>query len=363
MCFVDKLLHMGAHEQVCERHGVQLIVDEAHGAHLGLHPQLPRSAMQQGACVAVQSTHKTLGALTQAAMLHVGHAARAGLEGRIRRHLAVLHTSSPSYLLMASLEAAAHDAAVPSFWDEPLAAADTLRSSLIKAGLPCLCSDVRKFGSVGTVDVPSPAAASETASVSACVQPAHVAVAALDPLRVTCLATAWGVSGFELYRRFEARGVVAELATERCVVFALGAGSRMTDAERAVACVRTLRAELCSEIYPSRIPVPHGSQCDVAPEPCRAHAQTMAAGELMDMRAVLDAEAERVPASRAVGARSASLVSVYPPGIPALVLGQVITAGTVARLQQAVSQGARIVGCSADLSDLQICSDDLQHRA
>ena len=50
--------------------GIPLLVDEAHGAHFGLHPGLPPSAMQQGADVAVQSTHKTLGALGQASMLH-----------------------------------------------------------------------------------------------------------------------------------------------------------------------------------------------------------------------------------------------------------------------------------------------------
>jgi len=47
-----------------------LIVDEAHGSHLGLHPGFPPSAMQQGADVAVQSTHKTLTSLGQSSMLH-----------------------------------------------------------------------------------------------------------------------------------------------------------------------------------------------------------------------------------------------------------------------------------------------------
>jgi arginine decarboxylase len=50
--------------------GMPLVVDEAHGSHFGLHPGLPPSAMQQGADVAVQSTHKTLAALGQASMMH-----------------------------------------------------------------------------------------------------------------------------------------------------------------------------------------------------------------------------------------------------------------------------------------------------
>lgn len=57
--------------RVCHLQGVPLIVDEAHGAHLGLHPALPASAMQQGADLAIQSTHKVLTGMTQAAMLHV----------------------------------------------------------------------------------------------------------------------------------------------------------------------------------------------------------------------------------------------------------------------------------------------------
>lgn len=56
---------------VCHKHNVPLIVDEAHGAHLPFHAAFPPSAMQQGADVAIQSTHKMLSSLTQTAMLHV----------------------------------------------------------------------------------------------------------------------------------------------------------------------------------------------------------------------------------------------------------------------------------------------------
>ncbi|GLT62824.1 hypothetical protein SLA2020_354320, partial [Shorea laevis] len=57
--------------ELCHSHGIPLIVDEAHGAHLGFHPQLPNSALQQGADLAVQSTHKVLCSLTQSSMLHM----------------------------------------------------------------------------------------------------------------------------------------------------------------------------------------------------------------------------------------------------------------------------------------------------
>ena len=77
---------------ICHKHSVPLIVDEAHGAHLGLLPDCPASAMQQGADIAVQSTHKTLSALGQASMLHC----RGDLvsTGRLSQSLRLLQVES-----------------------------------------------------------------------------------------------------------------------------------------------------------------------------------------------------------------------------------------------------------------------------
>lgn len=87
---------------IVHRYGIPLIVDEAHGAHLKFHPYFPKSAVDQGADVVIQSVHKTLPALTQTALLHIcGPYADAE---RIRRYLSVYQTSSPSYVLMASID-------------------------------------------------------------------------------------------------------------------------------------------------------------------------------------------------------------------------------------------------------------------
>ena len=56
--------------ECCHSYYVPLIVDEAHGAHFGLHSGFPQSAMQQGADISVQSTHKTLTSMGQSSMLH-----------------------------------------------------------------------------------------------------------------------------------------------------------------------------------------------------------------------------------------------------------------------------------------------------
>ncbi len=87
---------------ICHRFGVVLIVDEAHGAHLGLFDSFPDSAVKSGADIVIQSTHKTLACLTQSALLHVcGNMADCD---KIAQKLAVFETSSPSYLLMENID-------------------------------------------------------------------------------------------------------------------------------------------------------------------------------------------------------------------------------------------------------------------
>ena len=90
-----------AHEK-----GALLIVDEAHGAHLGFHPYFPESAVRLGADLVAQSTHKTLPAMTQTALLH---AASDRIDTRkVDFFFDIYETSSPSYVLMASITAAMH---------------------------------------------------------------------------------------------------------------------------------------------------------------------------------------------------------------------------------------------------------------
>ena len=86
-----------AHEK-----GIPVLVDEAHGAHLGLHPAFPPSAMGQGADLAVASLHKMLPSLTQTAVLHAT-GARLSLP-QVVRQAGIFQSSSPSYLLMASMD-------------------------------------------------------------------------------------------------------------------------------------------------------------------------------------------------------------------------------------------------------------------
>ncbi|WP_148552033.1 aminotransferase class I/II-fold pyridoxal phosphate-dependent enzyme [Paraclostridium bifermentans] len=88
-----------AHEK-----GMTVIIDEAHGAHLGLSEKLPETALSQGADIVIQSTHKTLPSFTQSSMIHI-KGNRIDIN-KLTNMLRITESSSPSYLLMASLDIA-----------------------------------------------------------------------------------------------------------------------------------------------------------------------------------------------------------------------------------------------------------------
>ena len=88
--------------KISHQYGVPLIVDEAHGAHFIYGAQFPKSALECGADVVIQSLHKTLPSMTQTAILHK----KGNLVSidQLKFYLQVYQTSSPSYVLMASID-------------------------------------------------------------------------------------------------------------------------------------------------------------------------------------------------------------------------------------------------------------------
>ena len=89
--------------ETAHKHGIPLIVDEAHGAHFRFSDYFPVSAADLGADVVINSLHKTLPSLTQTAILHIN--GKLANRRRIKKYLDMLQSSSPSYIFMASLDA------------------------------------------------------------------------------------------------------------------------------------------------------------------------------------------------------------------------------------------------------------------
>ena len=90
--------------ELVHSYGLPLIVDQAHGAHFGLHPAFPENAVRLGADVVIHSVHKTLPAPTQTALIH-RNGSLVNSE-KLRKYLAIYQSSSPSYLLMAGIDEA-----------------------------------------------------------------------------------------------------------------------------------------------------------------------------------------------------------------------------------------------------------------
>ncbi len=123
---------VGAIAEVAHRYGVPLIVDEAHGSHLGFHANLFHNSNECGADIVVHSLHKTLTSLTQTALLHVN--GKLVDRRRVEKYLQVFQSSSPSYLLMASIDRCVgqlEEAKTFLFW-EYMGQLDHLRSKLSK---------------------------------------------------------------------------------------------------------------------------------------------------------------------------------------------------------------------------------------
>lgn len=96
ICFdIDKI------SKIAKKYNCQLIIDEAHGSHLLSHEELPISACESAADIVVQSAHKNLPAFTQGAFIHLYN---KDLEASLEKYLKIFQSSSPSYLIMASLD-------------------------------------------------------------------------------------------------------------------------------------------------------------------------------------------------------------------------------------------------------------------
>ncbi len=301
---------------LCHQHHKPLLVDEAHGAHFACHPDLPPPALTAGADVAVQSTHKTLSALTQAAMLHV-KGDRIDRQ-RLARSLALVQSTSPSYLLLASLDAARQQVATVGRhqWEQALQLADWAQQRI--HAIPGLST----LGSV------------------LCGTPGFVA---LDRTRLTVTVSALGIDGFRAddYLR-EQFDVVAELPSLHNLTFIVTPGNTVADMERMVAAFQSL-AQVQGDVtdrQPSTVPVA---------------LPALAATPLSDPRAAFFAPRETISLTNAIARVSAEMVCPYPPGIPVLLPGEVITAGAIAMLQQILAAGGTVSGCAdPGLETLQV---------
>lgn len=294
---VEAIAHL-AHQ-----HHIPLIIDEAHGPHFAFHAELPLPALAAGADVVVQSTHKVLSAMTQAAMLHVqGDRVDAC---RIRQALQLVQSTSPSYLLLASLDAARQQMAQQGtrLMTQTLHLADQARQQLSQiAGLAVLSPD--QAGTPGFT--------------------------ALDRTRLTVDVTGLGLTGFDADQILHQQlGVTAELPTFRHLTFIVTLGNTAADIERLVWAFHHLR--------------PTGKVAEITATPSLAAIAPLAP---LTPRAAFFAPAEVVALEQACDRISVELICPYPPGIPVVLPGERLTRANLNYLQHILAAGGFITGCA-----------------
>jgi arginine decarboxylase len=300
--------------EIVHSYNIPLLVDEAHGAHLSFHQDLPPAALSAGADLTVQSTHKLLGSLTQSAMLHV-NSSRIDRD-RLTRSLRSIQTTSPSYLLLAALDAARQQMALQG---EALMSETIELSRIARARI----SQIDRL-SVFELDTPTPGCQY------------------LDPTRLTVNVTGLNLTGFAVDEILsEHLGVVAELPSMRYLTFIISLGNTQTDIDRLVWAFTELATKYAEDKYlelPS-IELPNQILTEMAITPRQANRSRHIS----------------VKVERSVGKISAESICPYPPGIPVLIPGEVITIEALDYLRQVLDLGGEIVGCSdPDLETIDI---------
>lgn len=288
---------------LAHQHNLVVLVDEAHGAHFGQYPSLPPSAMHLGADVSVQSTHKMLGSLTQTSMLHI-QGSRVDRE-EIEYYLRCLQSSSPSYPLMASLDLARAmlESMDRTIWERSLAAYTYLREEIGRLA-------AYTISGAGPVEG-SPWGVSQ------------------DPFKLI-IQSKGDVSGYQLQEELAALGIYTELADPLNVLctlplvhnqewntLLLQALSKLVTKSK----VKSAEQKLEKRKYPPQ------QQLSCVP-----------------MEIIKQKDMELLPLEQAIGRQAAEMIIPYPPGIPVLFPGEIISQEIVTYIQQLHQLGATIQG-------------------
>ncbi|KAK7341550.1 hypothetical protein VNO80_24484 [Phaseolus coccineus] len=302
--------------ELCHSRKIPLIVDEAHGAHFGFHSELPSSALQQGADLTVQSTHKVLCSLTQSSMLHMSR--NIVDKEKIDRCLQTLQTTSPSYLLLASLDAA--------------------RAQLSER------PDV-VFNQAIALAYEAKYTLKSIAGMSVLGNSSFSTFPAIDPLRITVGFWKLGLSGYEadeiLYRDY---GVICELVGNKSITYAFNLGTCRDHVQRLLLGIKHLAATYSSVQQPEeKVRNVHAPFGDIITS--------------LIPRDAFFASKRKVTIRESIGEVSGELICPYPPGIPVLIPGEVITQKAVDYLLYVRSKGADISGASDPLlSSVVVCN-------
>ncbi len=285
--------------EVCHRYGVPLIVDEAWGAHLPFHPDLPAWGMDAGADLVVTSVHKMGSAVEQSSVFHLQGDLIDPDVLKLREDL--LGTTSPSPLVYATLDGWRRQMVEQG---EQLLTVALARAARVRAAVAAL-PGVRVMGD-------------EVAGAGGAYE--------IDPLRLTFDVRGLGVTGFQAAEWLRENCAVAIGSADTCH---LGAQLNHADdddtEQRLVDAMRRLAGEHDEIERPPPVALPEPRALELE--------------SVMLPRDAFFARTEQVPVDQAAGRIAAELASPYPPGVPAYAPGEVISRGALDYLTTGVQAG------------------------
>lgn len=265
--------------KICKKYNVPLIVDEAHGCLWNFNEKLPTTSLKLGADIVVHSLHKTGGSMSQSSMLHISKNSKISVED-VERALMLLHTTSPSLMLLASLDAARANLQTQRGQKQlakAIANAKYLRSEIdkmknihqLKAGFGYK-TDVTKV-----------------------------------------FIKADGLSGKRLESILEIDfGIEVESASDIGILILCNIGNKRSDFEYLVNCLKKIDIHDYKDIYYLEN---------------KKHMPMLTPVIKVSLREAYFSEKEIIPKSQAVGRISGEVVAECPPGITILVPGELIT--------------------------------------
>ena len=264
---------------VCKKYGIPLIVDEAHGCLWNFNKHLPETALKLGADAVVHSLHKTGGSMSQSSMLHIAKDSIID-EVAVEKALKLLHTTSPSLMLLASLDAARANLQSKNGQkqlDNAVKNAKYLRTRL--DNIPGLHQLKGDFGYK------------------------------TDVTKVFIKVD--GLSGKRLESILEIDfGIEVESASDIGVLILCNIGNTHSDFKYLADCLEKIASNHYQDIYYLEN---------------RKHMPMLEPQIKMSLRDAFYAEKERIPKAEAIGRISAEVVAECPPGISILLPGELIT--------------------------------------
>ena len=296
--YEGRIADVKAIAEIVHEKGLPLIVDEAHGAHLGFTSEFAINSVRLGADLVINSVHKTLPAMTQTALLHVN--GKLINRKTLRRFLKIYQTSSPSYVLMSSIEEALKIAREGSAFMEFVKRWEKLLTEL--SGLQKLKILPR------------------------CMEECRNKQQDIGKLIISTKETE--LSGLQLYDMLLSQyHLQPEMVCESYVLCMFTIGDTQEGYNRLANALLAIDANIQSVQKHTFNNMP------------RPEAEVL-------LHEAWEKEQEEIPLTNAEGRLAGEFLNLYPPGTPILVPGEKYTPKTIAFLEQCLTEGLQVQGIS-----------------